>query len=426
MSKQKKHIKLNDADAFRRYMDSEMQPEEAHRFERHLLNDSFESEAMEGLSSIGTNAAFQDLASVKTKIGKQQAPSRLRIFSYVAASVAVVIGIISMLMLTQAPQLPAVSDNMAAKKQQEQPQTKSALQPNNRKQLAPEPTSSTTNKTTTTAKQSSKPDETKATRQAAGKQITAPIKAYTDFELATTEQINIEAPQQASQPSRLEEEVMTVDYGTLEGVSLQATSTSNADKQLDLERRLMEDKHKPLSPLSETSKQRYWTTAASSSIGQDPNNPQGDSSKTNQLISHAFLPQETEFQYKDTFHSTPTKEEFALSEVVTISSSDESLQLIEQTNRAVPEGGMEKYIAEIEQQLRYPANGSGKSERIVALVTISHKGHIKHIEIKRSPGEAYSIEAVRAIRNGAQWQPATDKGFPVEDTIKLKLQFHPK
>jgi hypothetical protein len=115
----------------------------------------------------------------------------------------------------------------------------------------------------------------------------------------------------------------------------------------------------------------------------------------------------------------------ALSEVVTVQSDEEEERRIKEFIHAEPEGGLEKYISDLEASLRYPKNGTGKKEQVTAMVTISLRGDIKNIDLKRTPGEAYSIETIRAIRNGANWQPATKKGFPVDDTVKIKLHFIP-
>jgi hypothetical protein len=93
---------------------------------------------------------------------------------------------------------------------------------------------------------------------------------------------------------------------------------------------------------------------------------------------------------------------------------------------AEPDGGMEKYMLDIEKSLRYPKNGSGKKELVVLLLTIDQRGDISKIDVKRSPGENYSIEAIRAVQRGADWIPASNKGFPADDTVKLKIRFNPE
>lgn len=92
---------------------------------------------------------------------------------------------------------------------------------------------------------------------------------------------------------------------------------------------------------------------------------------------------------------------------------------------AQPKAGLDAYIQSIERKLEYPASGSGKKETVVLWVTISEQGIITDIAIKRTPGDAYSDEAIKKLRQGPVWLPATQSGVPAEEKVKLKLQFRP-
>ena len=59
MDKDKDHIK--DAQAYQRYLNGEMTPKERHAFEKRLLDDEFEQDALDGLSRLSNEQLAQDL-----------------------------------------------------------------------------------------------------------------------------------------------------------------------------------------------------------------------------------------------------------------------------------------------------------------------------------------------------------------------------
>jgi hypothetical protein len=237
--------------------------------------------------------------------------------------------------------------------------------------------------------------------------------------------LSIEIPQQNVQVSRLESEMMNVDYGTLEGVSLQGTSSSHSDQILSIKGRITDRNLHPIPGANVNVEGTSLATVANLDGSYQMEIPAKDSSKSLMVNFVGFVPQESQILSNDSINFVLNETTYALSEVVTVTSSDSSKRLINEDIDAQPLVGMEAYIAELEKSLRYPTNGTGKKEQVVVLISINYKGDIKNIEIKRSPGESYSVEVIRAIRNGSQWHPATNKGFPVDDNVKIKLHFHP-
>lgn len=220
---------------------------------------------------------------------------------------------------------------------------------------------------------------------------------------------------------------MNVDYGTLEGNSLQGLSDSGSSGDILVVRgRIIDRSQQPVPGASVNIKGTSLSTVAKTDGSYEMAIPVEDTSKSIRVDFIGFVPQESDLLVNDSLNFVLEEQNYALSEVVTISYGAEKKRQIDEKIDARPEKGLDEYIIELEKNLRYPANGTGKKEQVVALITINQRGEIENIEIKRSPGESYSIETIRAIRNGSRWLPATDKGFPVEDTVKIKLQFHPK
>ncbi|MBS2210478.1 carboxypeptidase-like regulatory domain-containing protein [Carboxylicivirga mesophila] len=430
MNKRKIHT-TTDADAFQRYMNNEMQPGEAHEFERRLLNDPFENEALEGLSSIGAEAAGQDISSLQSKITKRKFIWQQPAF-YAAASIAITIGLLSVLWLLQPEQLPRVSDHM------ELPKAPVAAKAESVELLKPEAEVEITSSEQAAepiamievqddAEESLPDEEVSVAAAAKAAKPAEPLKSHSEFQLADAEDIKIEVPKRKSQAGRIEKEVMSVDYGTLEGNSLQGLSDSGSSGDMLIVRgRIIDRSQQPVPGASVNIKGTSLATVAKTDGSYEMAIPAEDTSKSIRVDFIGFVPQESDLLVNDSLNFVLEEQNYALSEVVTLSYGADKKRQIDEKIDARPEKGLDEYIIELEKNLRYPANGTGKKEQVVALITINQRGDIKNIEIKRSPGESYSIETIRVIRNASKWLPATDKGFPVEDTVKIKLQFQPK
>jgi TonB family protein len=66
---------------------------------------------------------------------------------------------------------------------------------------------------------------------------------------------------------------------------------------------------------------------------------------------------------------------------------------------------------------------SGQRVVVVVSLLIQTDGSIDSIRIVRSPGKAFSDEAMRVIKSGPPWKPAEDNGKPVEDEVRLRIVF---
>ncbi|MCG8582653.1 MAG: carboxypeptidase-like regulatory domain-containing protein [Bacteroidales bacterium] len=426
MSKKKQH-RSTDASEFQKYLNNEMSGTEANAFERQLLNDSFEADALEGLSMLDNSTLDSDLDSLKTKLKRQTTVFwRLPAF-YAAASVVLLFGIISSLWLLVPDERTLVSD--------------SQLTHEHKKEPAPEPEDSFIQKefiqieekeaaivTEKAIKQKTQASKAESGPTLAKKSSTRATKlqSKSNFQLRDSEAFAIKAPKYDTNTSRVEEEVMTVDYGTLEGESFLGQKGTNSEELKVVKGKVMDRNREPLPGATINVRGTQIAAVADMDGHYQMKVPVKDTSKPLDAFYIGFVSQESDYPKADSINFMLQEDYMALSEVVTVQSSEEEERRIKEFINAEPEGGLEKYISDIETSLRYPASGSGKKEQITALITINIRGEIKNIELRRSPGEAYSVETIRAIRNGADWHPATKKGFPVEDTVKIKLRFIPK
>jgi len=81
----------------------------------------------------------------------------------------------------------------------------------------------------------------------------------------------------------------------------------------------------------------------------------------------------------------------------------------------------DKYIEENIQRPDTITDG----QRVVVVInfTVLSDGGLDSIKIIRSPGKAFSNEAIRLIKSGPQWNPAVENGKVIEDEVRLRIVF---
>ncbi|MBK3517643.1 carboxypeptidase-like regulatory domain-containing protein [Carboxylicivirga marina] len=428
MKNKKQHKANHNSSDFLRYLNKEMSTKEAHNFERNLLNDDFEADALEGLASLNDNTLSEDLNILSTKITRQKRKQWKRPVFYAAASVIMFFGIISTLwlFLPNNPVMVSEStlpiDEPILKKQLEEQTQPADIRAEKGDNAEADIVYSASEPPSTSVTPDNKEDIISTKRN----NLSQPLTTKKEFEIDREEELRLQIPNSRSSISRVEQEVMSVDYGTLEGGKIRGyASKSKSDELMVIRGKVADKNNKPLPGASIQLQGTELGTIANNEGHYQMYIPASDSSRPVNVSYAGFMPQETTALTRDSINFLLEEEYATLSEVITIEASDDEKKKVEEFIHASPIGGLDNYIEKIEENLRYPKNGTGKKEHVVLIISINHRGDIKNIEIKRSPGENYSIETIRAIRNGVNWQPATDKGFPVEDSIKLKLRFTP-
>lgn len=425
MSKNKRHNEPTNKSTFHQYINNEMSTNDAHNFEKQMLNDAFESDALDGLSTLSAEEAKSDLSLLRSKIGTQQKNSKKKIW-LAAASLIITIGLSSLLWLLSPETAPIISENIKPAVEKKQQRTE-------RKYQEAEPVATSigsedeieldTDEIAIEVEQEVSVNKIEHSIEETPKTL----ESLNKFSLKKHDKIEANTSSRSKTTSNLESEIMKVDYGTLKGEEI--TATSGISKTSDLERPMVKSKQfdHAETPTMEANN-GYTSLASYSQINNEPADKIALTSDSNFAKKSQIINSSIQNDFIDSTESTMMdleEEYFELSEVVTITRSDEDYKRINEFIAAEPEVGLEAYIKEIEASLRYPKSGSGKNETVVVVMTISYSGDIKDIEVKRSPNEDYTIEVVRAIKNGSRWKPASNRGLPSEDTCKIKLQFNP-
>ncbi|MGD0341835.1 MAG: energy transducer TonB, partial [Bacteroidales bacterium] len=134
----------------------------------------------------------------------------------------------------------------------------------------------------------------------------------------------------------------------------------------------------------------------------------------------------TELAYKP---SEPTKNEAAVSGyAVSKSSRAASVASAEKAATAYtppePSGGKDNFDKYILKNLRNPETSkTGTSKEVELKLTILKTGVIDKIKIIKSPGKEFSSEAIRLIKEGPEWIPASKNGVPVDDEVLTRIVF---
>ena len=91
---------------------------------------------------------------------------------------------------------------------------------------------------------------------------------------------------------------------------------------------------------------------------------------------------------------------------------------------AEPAGGKEKFDEYISVNQKKPAEFKpGSKVTVVLSFIVDNSGIPQKIKVVRSPSGSYSEEAIRLLKEGPEWKPATRNGNPVYDETRLKIIF---
>ncbi len=91
----------------------------------------------------------------------------------------------------------------------------------------------------------------------------------------------------------------------------------------------------------------------------------------------------------------------------------------------VPLYGKESYDKYIEENIRIPDILPEDQSVIVELeIRVKSTGAIDTILVTNSPGNEFSEEAIRLIKEGPPWKPAEENGNPVDKEVKINIPFN--
>ena len=88
-----------------------------------------------------------------------------------------------------------------------------------------------------------------------------------------------------------------------------------------------------------------------------------------------------------------------------------------------PVNGKSEFDKYIKQNIHRPDSLSERYEEVTLSFLVRVDGSLDKIKIVSSPGKLFSDEAIRLIKSGPAWKPAEHLGKPIEDRVKVKIEF---
>ncbi|MBP1666749.1 MAG: tonb family protein [Bacteroidetes bacterium] len=89
-----------------------------------------------------------------------------------------------------------------------------------------------------------------------------------------------------------------------------------------------------------------------------------------------------------------------------------------------PAEGQENYTKYIKENIRRPAATESMDNAVVVIsFQVLSTGAIDSINIINTPGDEFSNEAIRLIKEGPSWLPAVKNGQKADDTVTLRVVF---
>lgn len=91
---------------------------------------------------------------------------------------------------------------------------------------------------------------------------------------------------------------------------------------------------------------------------------------------------------------------------------------------ARPLNGDSEWVRYIQENMRKPQSlPQGENAVAVVSFTVKETGNVDGIKVLSSPGEEYTAEAIRLIKEGPAWRPAENNGRAIADEKMLRIVF---
>ncbi len=89
-----------------------------------------------------------------------------------------------------------------------------------------------------------------------------------------------------------------------------------------------------------------------------------------------------------------------------------------------PSYGMDSFNIYVEENLRKPLTLPDGQRTVVTLsLLVKSTGAIDSIKVTSSPGNEFSEEAIRLIKEGPLWKPAESEGNTIDDKVSVRIVF---
>lgn len=430
MSKGKRTYRTLSEKEIRDYLQGKVTGKDAHEMERHLLNDAFDREAVDGLESFESGNISADIHSLRQKIN-QRGKKRF-LWLRVAAVVALLLAstVVVWFTVDYAKETPPISIN--------EPIGESASQgPDPASKAAPPQVAVEADKKQPEQKEPQnevvKPQE-QPTNEAPQYLAFEQLEPNTEVQLESDIEVELASPSELEAREVFPDRVAGLAASDMEGGALS------------------DDSRKKMSTTGAVSRSMSGDASIFAVRGQVTDDTGDPLPGVSVVIKGTTKGAMTDLEGYYHFEKVPEgavlvfsfvgfgsveaavgdqreinmelePDLMALSEVVVVGYGEAEQEV--GFERAEPVVGISEYKDYLKEELRYPqeARVNGIEGKVVLKLTISVEGEIVDAEVKRNLGFGADEEAIRLVKEGPEWHPAKRDGQPVESSVRVNVKF---
>jgi len=471
MSVKKKHRTANE---YLHYLKGDLSSQERHTFEKELEADPFEKEALEGMESLTSDQAEEDILTLHSRLRKRLGKKRRIVWYSAAASIAslLIVGTVFLQIYDFNPEkaektLDEEAFNVAPLTEQ----AESITAEEDFEEGVEETTREVSTREVSTSEISTNTErrDEKGPANVTGIQVSeAPVERAPYPETPVEEALPLEAESDAimykeaeaipveTEAVPLEEKEPETETGkrsdrrskqlsqpaATQPVETQKKASSQADYARLVSRQVSGEviSAEDMEPLPGAS---VAVKGSNTGVVTDMNGiftlpVQDDSDRT---IVASFVGMETlEYQFDDDTQIKLVMQPNALilNEVVLVDqgiqpsampaggyTTDQMKEHEDQrSGPAQPSGGFKAFKQYMEESIKYPDVESTAERAVVILrFTVKPSGDLTSIIPLRTPGEPFTEEAIRLIIEGPSWNPAFNDDGKIEEIVQLRIVF---
>jgi hypothetical protein len=399
-----KNIRNSIAEFFR-YIRNELPGKERNLFEREIQKDPFAEDALDGFAMISEHDATEDISELNERLGKRTVRKNSSVIYRIAGIIALLLSV-SVLVVTI---LKKPENQLAINT----PEPESIEIIKNQPIIVPD------------SKDNSVSEQAKAEKKSENKQSEAKGFTRSLDSIVKDDKISdeISAPESKAYVSREE-----ISKRLVVAAPVTASARKQASNNYTITGKVLSaDDNMPIPGANI----RIKGTSNGAITNQDGNFSLRLPDSSNKTLVASFIGMETQeirtspdSQLQIKLNSSSE----SLSEVVVVGyGSKKSDQDEEETSEYIhprPVTGKSEFDDYVKNNLHRPDNSAGSKKEVVVLSFIVRtSGQIDSIRIIKSPGKAYSDEAIRVVRSGPAWNPAMDNGNPIEEDVRLRIVF---
>jgi hypothetical protein len=457
--------KKKDLEDFLRYSQDQMSEEERNAFERSLQRDPFDAEALEGLSSITPEEARADLTGLRDQIQKRidrpsQTTRNTRTMWYrIAAAVAVLLVVTSVLFTLFNDRMGQLDRKVA-----ESPETEAEVAaPPVEKTNAEEPDVGITAIQSKVMDEQAEPTEMKETVQLKSGAEETEVEAEAEIiaEKISEEKMAREETADVSEKELAMEEVVPADE-----IAAPAQAPAMAMDRRAAAKSSKREMAKPMQ-LAGAAGGEQRTISGMVISGEDEQPLPGvivavkgskagtvtdsdgkflisvENGSPNTLIAQ-FIGMETKeipVEDKDDLMITLEPDVISIEEVAVIGpvpskiaqppgySVKVAVDTEEGTEKdyrgAIPVGGRKEFNEYVKNNIRFPEHEDILTKAVVVLnFVVGFDGRPAQVFVLKSPGKAFSDEAIRLLTDGPDWRPAESEGAQIGQGTRIRIVFN--